>query len=418
MNESAMLDALLGLLTLPPDARAGLRETLGAPVGSLRRAALLRIAQRERCHPNLLQLWAAEEPLSDDETALAEALQAKAAGAQRLTQSLPPGIVLLKGANIHRHYPPDTPRYSGDVDVLVPDLRALGSLHSRLVEQGYQCGASGLWGLGPGRDLSRCVGSLRYQSASDAQAVSVEVQVGGFPLSLARVLPADELLTQAHRLGTAPYVTLEPTRQLMLALADFMVRVDPLTVRHLADLCNLLQQAGDAIDPPVLARACRHWGLGAGLDKLHAAVAAKGLTDRMPAMLRRLRALDLRAARPEARPPLWQRARSAVVGRMASGLTRWGGERFGARPWSRAAAAVGCVLDGGLRVYGIPLSFKGVADPMLLRAADSLYLANGAGLFALSLTGLADQEGRRAALAAVRADGALHVLAKMKEAHP
>jgi hypothetical protein len=398
--------ALFQLLTEPADvadavATAALR---GDGLAGEDTAAVVEIARRERCLPNLLDHLRRLRQLDPAETAMRETLAAQHLSSIAILEGLPAATVLLKGANIHRHYPPGTARYSGDIDLMLGGYAELGPLHAHLQSKGYVPFGSGLWGFRPGEGFDRAVASLRYwHPEHDGRMVSIEVQVGGFPISERQCLRFDELCRDAERLPGKTYLTLAPTAQLLLALADFVGRQSPISVRHLADVVLVARHAPASIDIDYLRSRVRTLGLTVGVDKLLSAARDKGLLDVLPAPLRALNEAPVNAsaiADEQARRD--PRRNSQLRQALASGLLAAARRTYRLRPdarwaaaWSSRAGLVRFVLDSGHRVAGIPVSFQSKADTHLLQAGPGLYLSGGSGVYALSLCGDCTSGNRR-----------------------
>ncbi|GAA4789049.1 nucleotidyltransferase family protein [Lysobacter hankyongensis] len=385
--------ALFQLLTTPADAadtvvRAALQDEDPGVV--------VEIARRERCLPNLLDHLGRLRGLDAAETDMREALETQHLSSLAILEGLPAGTVLLKGANIHRHYPAGAARYSGDVDLMLRGYADLGPLHAHLQSQGYVPFGSGLWGFRADDGFDGALASLRYwHPERDERMVSIEVQVGGFPISERQCLRFDELCRDAERLPGKAYLTLAPTAQLLLALADFVGRQSPISVRHLADVVLVARHAPASIDIDHLRARVRTLGLMSGVDKLLAAAHAKGLLDALPAPLLTLGEAPARpSASADAEARRDPRPRGRLRHALASGLLAAARQAYRFRPdarwsaaWSSRPALVRFVLDSGHRVAGIPMSFQSKAGTHLLRAGSGLYLSGGSGVYALSLCG-------------------------------
>jgi hypothetical protein len=261
----------------------------------------------------------------------------------------------------------------------------------------YVAQGSGLWGMRLRPGLPDGVASVRYWTPEPREdAVTVEVQVGGFPLTATRVLPFAELARGAVRRPGCRFLSLSPTHQLLLALADYGVRLYPITVRHLADLAHLARAAGAEIDLDEVCRQVQAHDLQAGVGRLARAIDARGLREALPAPLPSQLAQIERLAPARRRPG---RAAMASLGaaalmRCAAPLAKAQGDGLAGR-LLRYAPLVSFVLNAGHRVYGIPVSSKGVDVPSVMRVDRTLYFANGAGIYALALSGEASNASRR-----------------------
>lgn len=376
------------------------------------------LAGRERCLPNLLDLLAQRRALDDAERKTRERLRTLHVSAGVICAELPEDVVLLKGANIHRLYPVGAARYSGDVDVMLRDYSALGALQAYLKQHGYVSAGSGLWGFRTEPKLRHGLASLRYAIPDQASStVSVEVQIGGYPITVERAVGFDELCREVKRLPGRPYRTLAHTPQVLLAIADFVGRTSPISIRHLADLSLVVRQADSDIDIDYLRARIRALNLRSGVDKLMLAARSKGLEAALPQALRSL-AQTPRA--PTARPSARYQASPAPGDLPASGddpppprarpirraiaVTLLGAARFAQwlRPESLLTAAfvsraglVRLALDAGYRVFGIQISHTPMPTTTVINADGGLYLSGGGGVYALSLGGRCTAESRR-----------------------
>lgn len=403
----ARMQALFRLLTRPLPADDG---DVGLNVLTEDSAGTRALAERERCLPNLLDLLAQRRALDDDERGTRERLRALHTSATTVCADLPEGTVLLKGANIHRLYPAGAARYSGDVDVMLRDYAALGALHSQLKQRGYTPAGSGWWGFVAEPQLRHGLASLRYEiPGQESLAVSVEVQIGGFPISVERAVGFDELCRDVRRLPERTYLTLAPTPQILLAIADFVGRTTPIYLRHLADLTLVVERADTGIDVDYLRARIRALDLRSGVDKLMEAARSKGLEAALPDALRALAQTSQRSAkagmsdRTTTNPDRMESAGSDGLPlrrcgplRRAAAAALLGSARlaYRLRPDARVTAAlasrkglVSFVLGAGYRVAGIPLSYTPLATTTVIDAGGGLYLCGGGGVVALSLWG-------------------------------
>ncbi|TXH76050.1 MAG: hypothetical protein E6Q88_02980 [Lysobacteraceae bacterium] len=354
------------------------------------------LAERERCLPNLLDFRAMHQRVLDPgEQAKRDLLHLKHESAAAVTEALPTSTVLLKGANIHRHYPSGIARFSGDIDVMVRDYADLAPLHAALQSLGYAPAGSGLWGFHSAKPETG-LASLRYwRHDGEAQAVSVEVQVGGFPIDLWRCVRYDELCRGVMHLPGKPYLTLAPTAQLLLGLADFVGRLSPVSIRHLADASLVARAAGDQLDLDYLRARIRDLKLESGLHKMFDAARGKGLFERLPEALRALSQAPRHASAAAAEVASVDPVRVGPLRRgIATGLVAAARAAYRLRPnarwpiaWATRPRLVRYALDSGYRVYGIPMSFKSAPISRLQQTNDGLYLSSGSGIYALSLCG-------------------------------
>lgn len=403
MNVNNIYKWLFGLLTTTDSSMSGSDiSAMTATASRSERRELLLIARKEECLPNLYQEWESAGLLSSAESADHELLKRRQGSAAEVLDRLPAGVVLLTGASMQRYYPQRTPRFSTEIDVLVPDFNAVGAVHEALRPLGYRLQGAGHWYVPLRGPLQKGFASYRYWTANSYEnAPSVQVQVAGLPIDDLRSLPCAELVEKATSLDGHACLRLEPTRQLLLFIVDCCSRSAPITVRHLADLHHLLRVRGSAIDYHYLQRRIEEWGLWSGLAKLHEAIADKRL---MPVIdwgkLNELMTTGVarlaRQAESAKRPAAARRAGgpSPFAGRLAAWI-KGVFELFGdqreddwAARLARSPMLVSLVLNAGYRVRAVPVSSKGAAAPQLMNIGGCLFLANGAGLFLLSLVDL------------------------------
>lgn len=400
MNVNNIYKWLFGLLTTSDSSMSGSDISAMTPTASrAERRELLLIAKKEDCLPNLYQEWEMAGLLSPSESADQALLKRRQASALQVARDLPAGVVLLTGASLQRHYPPRTPRFSQDVDVLVADFNAVGPIHDALEPLGYLMQEAGQWHVPLRGPLQKGFASYRYWSASSYEnAQAVQVHVAGLPVAPQRNLPHAVIAEKAVRLDGHACLGLEPTRQLLVSIADFCSRTEPITVRHLADVHHVLRAGGNAIDYAWLHRRIEEWDLWGGLAKLHEAIAARRLQTAIqwgkltelinasgPRMARQAQATAKPAEPRKGRTPSPLVQRSAALVKAVFDLF---GEPRG-DDWSgriaRSPALVALVLRAGHRVHAVPVSSRATVPPRVLRIGDALYLASGAGLFLLSL---------------------------------
>lgn len=403
MNVNNIYKWLFGLLTTTDSSMSGSDiSAMTATASRAERRELLLIARKEECLPNLYQEWEAAGLLSSVESADHDLLKRRQSSAAEVLDRLPAGVVLVTGASMQRYYPPRTPRFSTEIDLLVPDFNTVGAVHEAVRPLGYRQLGAGRCYVPVRGPLHKGFATYRYWSANAYEnAPSIQVHVAGLPIDAQRNLPGSELVEKAAALEGHACLRLEPTRQLLLFIADCCSRSAPITVRHLADVHHLLRVRGGAIDYAYLQRRVEEWALWNGLAKLQAAIVDKRLTpvvewgklgELMNTAVARIARQAERAKRPAAArksggpSPFAARAAAWIVGAF---------ELFGEQrddDWAariaRSPMLVSLVLDAGHRVRAVPLSSKGAAAPQLMNIDGSLYLANGAGLFLLSLVDL------------------------------
>lgn len=348
-------------------------------------AALMNLARQQKCHRDLLEFWDKQGTLAPALASELAALRHAGEQAAEITGLLPSDCILLKGASLLRFYPPGTIRQSSDVDVLVRDFAGLRQLHERLLEARYLPWGTGYWWI-DAADPRRGRASMRYMRTEAADPLSVEVQVGGFPVGWDDVLPADALVDGSVEVPGLACRALAPQHQLELAFADFHGRRSSITVRHLVDLRRLFEHAGSALDPEALARRLREIGACKGPARLRSDMEALGLRDEIPAPLRQVH-VGMR--------PADQRLRVLpLLERLASFIER----RNVPRPLAAMALQAPLVLRvlaGGRRVCAVPLSNAPQRELALVRGDGRLYFTNPAGVFVLSLLRFRDDARKR-----------------------
>ncbi len=82
--------------------------------------------------------------------------------------------------------------------------------------------------------------------------------------------------------------------------------------------------------------------------------------------------------------------------------------------WTSRSRAVQLAFAVQTRVYGIPIAAKAVTNPTLLEIDGRLFLACGAGVFLLSLTGAAPESFRRAMFDLVRKETRPKIIGRME----
>lgn len=411
---AALHRALFRLLTEPAPAPGSEAALALAPLHEQPAEAVEAIADRERALPNLLDHLAILRPPDGRERERRARMRDKHASGLAVGAALPESVVLLKGANIHRHYPPGAARFSGDIDVMIRDYADLAPLHAALQSLGYTSYGAGLWGFRTARP-EHGLASLRYRKAdAEDSAVTVEVQVGGFPIDLWRCVRHDELCRGATRLQGNAYLTLSPDAQLLLAFADFVGRNSPISVRHLADVSLVVRHAGSALDQDYLRARIRDLGLEAGVRRMLDAASDKGLSECLPQALRELlqpprreSAVARECARsdPPLAGPLRRRAAAGLV-RAARAVCRLRPDARWPLALSMRPRLVRFVLDSGYRVYGIPLSFRSSSATRTLRTSGGLHMIGGSGIYALSLCGDCSGDNRKWLFDRLRRDSA------------
>ena len=403
MNVNNIYKWLFGLLTTTDSSMSGSDiSAMTATASRAERRELLLIARKEECLPNLYQEWEAAGLLSSAESADHDLLKRRQSSAAEVLDRLPASAVLLTGASMQRYYPPRTPRFSTEIDVLVPDFNAVGAVHEAVRPLGYRLQGAGHCYVPLRGPLQKGFATYRYWSANSYEnAPSIQVQVAGLPIDPLRNLPCAEIADKASPFEGHACLRLEPTRQLLLFIVDCCSRTAPITVRHLADVHHLLRVRGSAIDYHYLQRRVEEWALWSGLAKLHEAIVDKRLTSvidwgKLVDLMNTAAARMARQAESAKRPAAPRKAGgpSPFVARAAAWI-KGAFELFGDQrddDWvarlARAPVLVSLALNAGHRVRAVPLSSKGAAAPQLMNIDGSLYLANGAGLFLLSLVDL------------------------------
>lgn len=375
------------------------------------RAALWACAQDEKCHLNLALYWRSQGGAAFAEQADLEVAPQRQERSIDIVRRLPASAVLLKGPALHRHYPPGVDRFSVDIDVLIADPTALREVHASVLPAGYVPDGSGYWQVPLRAGMAGLFASLRYWTPERTKATtSMEIQIGGFPISWERVLPFDVLARGARPLPGFECRCLAPTGQLLLAITDYGSRQGPITVRHLADLVHLLRAEGAAVELPELARDLTAYGLWHGLDKFLAAMEARGLRGRVPHLLDELARLRPAAVAPGA--PRRHGRVAAAVDRVVSALDGRMPGRWLQRLVCRAPV-VGFMLRAGYRVCGLPIVTRAHSGTQLVECGGVYFLVHEAGICALSLMQGTDSQ-RRALFELFRSSAARRVIARFE----
>lgn len=405
MNDIALYKSLFGLLV--PNA-----ASFPSWDDPQLRDRIRQLARQEKCLPNVLEAWNSTDALEGDDFQTLQRLRKKHLASQEIVRRLPSEAIMLKGAGMQRYYPEGVARYTVDVDLLLNSMHSLGSVQHAMKEVGYVPEGAGPWGLRVDSAALSGVASIRYWTRErTGDAVSVEVQVGGFPLSATSttVVPFDTLARDAEHLPGLSCRGLSPTCQLTLLLTDFCVRRGPITVRHIADLAHLDHAAGPRIDYDAVARDIERHALKPGVEKLVATAAAKDLSDFLP---RRLQTLIDRTSQLQW-APVRRRWRQRMAEYAVSHANRDSAQSQ-ERSWVTHPRLLLNVIRSGVRVYGIPIVSRYSGTPALLHIRDCLYLVNGAGVFALSLSGSVTEARRRVMFDSYRAAPQPTVVARME----
>lgn len=374
--------ALLELLTKAPTAPVPELLPDLLPESDEDRAAVWTLAQEEKCHLNLALYWRARGGAEFSQQSDLEVAPQRQAHSLDIVRRLPPSAILLKGQALHRHYPEGIDRFSADIDVLIEDPTALRDVHASVQPAGYVQDGAGYWHVPRRSDMKGLFASLRYWTPERTKATtSMEVQIGGFPISWTKLLPFEVLARGARPLPGFGCRCLSPTGQLLLAITDYGSRRSPITVRHLADLLHLLEAEGDQVDLAALAQDLTLHRLWHGLDKLFVAMEARGLRTRVPPLLEALS--RLRPARalgdPSRRRPL-----ATGLDRLFTSLER---RRFGRKleRWACQAPLVDYMLRADFRVCGLPIVTRPQPVTQLVECEGVYFLVHGAGVCALTL---------------------------------
>ncbi len=412
MSDDATYRGLLSLV-LGPQVDRRYSESIAPLVAPMPqdKSRLLALAKLEKCLPNILALWISQGTADELDRKLHHGLRAKHQAGVEVSVGLPADAILLKGESMLRYYPTNIERFSGDVDVLVRDLNTAVQTHQHLSRLGYRCVETGSWGRARGSPLSDSYASVRYRrGADDANSVSIELQIGGFPVSISRLVKFDELSVDAER-SIDGYLALAPTQQVLLAFADYQVRTEPITLRHIADLFHLGLKASSAINIDYIRTRVRELALEHGVQKFYLAARRKGVYDALPGIFSKIaEGLEVHTRIVPHNPPTSLRAwfggqvlrAGALLGR--SGIT----ETLACYP-----PIVFMTIQSGVRVYAIPLSATASSVTHLFRSRQAIFLATGAGVFALSITGFASERLRHRFFSALKDGANLKVLEKM-----
>ena len=377
MSTGNLYRGLFELLTRPHgDAAAQLLLTSGRNA----RRELLVVARQEGCLPELYARWAAQSLLSPTEGNEHEQIVRRRASVDDVLRALPSGSLLAA---------PEAARSAAAaIDVLLPDLAAMGPLHQALGRLDYRLGDAGKWHVPPRGPIHPGLAALDYEPPPGSGLV-VRVQVGGAPIDATRHVAYADLAADAMRVDGLACRALAPTRQVLHRIAAFGARASPVTLREIAALHLLLKDPVQRIDTTWLQVRIEQLDAWAGLRQLRDAIVAR----RLGALLgwgAFGRLVDASAAHAEATaapragaPRLASLLRGAfalVQGPRADDVLA----RVARMPW-----LVSQVLGAGHRVHGVPVSTKVFDAPRLMRIDGALYLATGAGVFLLSLVDLA-----------------------------
>jgi hypothetical protein len=405
MSASNLYRGLFELLTVPPGADGALTSLA---TGSASRRELLGVARMEGCLPELYARWAAAGLLSASEGIEHEQQARRRAAAAEVLRVLPRGALLAGGSAARQGATP--------IDVLIPDLAAIGPLHEALAGVGYRLQDGGEWRVPVGGPMHKGVGACRYGAGTGMPGgVTVSVEVGGVGLDARRHLAFADLADHAPRLNGSACRVLDPTRELLHRIATFGARPAAVTVREIADIHLLLK--AHAIDAAWLARKVDKLQAWAGLRQIREAIAAKRLGELL-AWDRFGRLVEMSATRGEAAGARrTRRPRLGTLLRNTFGLVQAPRRNDAAARLARTPWLVARVLDAGYRVRGVPVSSKAFDVPRLMRIDGALYLATGAGLMLLSLVDL-DEQARSRLGERVRTGGRPVVLARWAAARP
>ncbi len=345
------------------------------------RRELVVVARQEGCLPELYARWAAESLLSPTESVEHEQLVRRRASVPDVLRGLPLGTVLAAAVG---------PRSGATaIEVLLPDFAAIAALHEAAGRLGYRLQGGGDWLVPLHEPLHRGFASFRYATSAQG-AITIDVQVGGVPIDARRNLAFADLADQTVRLDGLPCRMLDTTRQVLHRIAAFGARETPVTVREIASLHLLLQDAAHRIDLAWLQGRVEQFDAWAGLRQLREAIVAMRLGARLSwGEFGRL--VDASGARGEAAAA--RRGREPRVGsviRNAFGLLESPRQNDIPARLARASWLVSQMLGAGYRVRGVPVSTKVFDAPRFVRIDGALYLATGAGLILLSLVDLGD----------------------------
>ncbi|MEO5686020.1 MAG: hypothetical protein ABIR54_01565 [Burkholderiaceae bacterium] len=401
MNANNLYRGLFELLTGPHDEAA---SSIPNASGRNARRELLSVARKEGCLPELYAGWEADNLLSPSEAIEHEQFVRRRASAAAVRRVLPAGSLLAGSGGLCRD--PST------LEVLLADFAAIGPLHEAVGQLGYRLEGTGEWLVSLRDPLQRGAATFRYAMASQTQsAATIEVQVAGVPIDARRNLPFADLAEHAIRIDGLACRTLDPTRQVLHRIASFGARLEPVTVREIAEIHLLLKRSAQRIDHAWLQAKLDYLDAWIGLRQLREAIVAK----RLSALLswgEFGRMIEASVARTDAVATRRKRAPRAGTF-LKNGFELLQGPRRNdvAAKLARAPWLVSRVWASGHRVCGVPVSTKAFDAPRLLRIDGALYLATGAGLILLSLVDLND--GARAAVSeGVRIGGRPVVLAR------
>lgn len=381
--------ALLKLLLEVPDAALP-ALTCGS---TDERAARWVLAKAEKCHLNLARHWVTQGVPFAEQSDL-EVGPERHARAIEIIKLLPPTAILIKGPALHRYYPRGVDRFSSDIDVLIADPSSLREVHACLPAS-YLPDGEGFWHVPMTGGLDRFFASQRYATREGTRAAcSLEVQIGGFPISWERVLPFDVVARDACALPGYECRCLSPTGQLLLAITDFGSRRGAITVRHLADLIHFLRVESESIDLQALAACLTDHGLWHGLGKFFAAMDERGLRAEVPPLLDALARL-----RPDRWEHLGLRAgrRRASVASLVDACFRAAEGRAVGRwllPLADRSFMVRYLLRAGYRVCAVPVITRPNPFTELVECGGVFFLIHGAGVYALSLMRVEDARRR------------------------
>jgi hypothetical protein len=258
-------------------------EVKGLPQNLQQR--LVKTAFMEKCGINVLESYERWGILSKENQKELAIQRSKRASIGELLSFLPAEALLLKGPALARYYPFWISRFSGDLDVLVESHQDIRELGRRLSNIGMRQRLASLWVA----DLSGrlpLAGSIFYDDAdSERNAVTVEIQIGGFPISMSGIVSFNALMKYSeHTLkNITPAATLTPTGQVCLILTDLAgkTKKPSATVRHVVDMIYLLEQVRNQINWEEVGEYVHRNAAILGLLRLEGAAKKCGLTKRL-----------------------------------------------------------------------------------------------------------------------------------------
>jgi hypothetical protein len=249
------------------------------------RQQLLHEATVQKCGITVLELFERWNLNTAENQDLLQLQRQRLATIKKYLQLLTPSMLVLKGPALARYYPRWITRFSSDLDILTEDQLAVTELGRKLIAMGMQQRFASLWIVDSKSRFPLC-GSIFFDDATDTtQAASVEIQIGGFPLSTNGIVDFQVFWNYSeHNTGLpGDAATLTPTGQVCLVLTDLTQRekAPNVTIRHIIDLIYLLESRGDRVNWHLVRQFVHQQGTANGINRLFKAAQDSGLFARL-----------------------------------------------------------------------------------------------------------------------------------------